>query len=160
MIKWIYSRGMRAVAVFEAAKGALVLLAGFGVLRLLHRDAHELAIELIRHLHLDPTKRLPHLFINAASSVTDVQLWLLAALALVYAAIRFVEAYGLWKGRRWAEWFALISGAIYLPVEMYELSRGASAIKIGALAVNVLVVLYMVFLIRHRQYTLSPLGRG
>jgi uncharacterized membrane protein (DUF2068 family) len=151
---------MRAVAVFEAAKGALVLLAGFGVFRLLHRDTHELALELIRHLHLDPTKRLPQLFINAASRVTDVQLWLLVVLAFAYATVRFVEAYGLWRGRRWAEWFALISGAIYLPVEIYELWRGVSAIKAGALALNTLIIMSMAYMLRHRVHSPSPSGRG
>ncbi len=160
MLKWIYSHGMRAVAVFEAAKGALVLLAGFGVLKLLHRDLHELALESIRHLHLDPTKELPQLFIKAASRVTDVQLWLLALLAVVYSAARFVEAYGLWNGRRWAEWFALVSGAIYLPFEIYELTRGASPIKGGALAVNILIIIYMAFMLRHRGHSPFPSGRG
>jgi uncharacterized membrane protein (DUF2068 family) len=158
MVKWIYSSGMRAVAIFEAIKGALVLLAGFGVFTLLHRDAHEVAIELIRHLHLDPTKRLPHLFINALSQVNDAQLWLLVLLAVAYAAIRFAEAYGLWHGRRWAECFALISGAIYLPVEIYELTRGLSAIKAGALVINVLVILYMVFMLKRRYQ--SSIGQS
>jgi len=70
----------------------------------------------------------------------DVQLWLLVLLAVVYSTVRFVEAYGLWHSRRWAEWFALIAGAIYMPVEIYELSRGVSPIKVGALAINVLII--------------------
>lgn len=160
MLNWIYTRGMRAVAVFEAAKGALVLLAGFGVLKLLHRDIHALAIELIEHLHLDPTKKLPQLFINGASGLTDVQLWLVALLAVVYAVVRFIEAYGLWNGRRWAEWFALVSGAIYLPFEIYELTRGVEAIKVGALAINILVIVYMAFMLRQRARSPSPSGKG
>lgn len=35
--------------------------------------------------------------------------------------MRFVEAYGLWRERRWANWLAAISEGIYLPVEIYEL---------------------------------------
>ena len=37
------STPLRAVAVFEAAKGALVLLAGFGLLRYAHADAQPIA---------------------------------------------------------------------------------------------------------------------
>ncbi len=51
---------------------------------------------------------------------------------MVYSGARSVEAYGLWFERRWAEWFALISGAIYLPVEIYELRRHVTEIKIAA----------------------------
>ncbi len=42
---------------------------------------------------------------------------------LVYSAIRFAEATGLWLEKQWAEWFALISGCLYLPIEIYELAR-------------------------------------
>lgn len=62
---------------------------------------------------------------------------------LGYAVVRLAEAYGLWLGRRWAEWLAALSGGIYVPVELYELSRGVTAIKIGALILNACVVAYM-----------------
>jgi uncharacterized membrane protein (DUF2068 family) len=75
--------------------------------------------------------------------VSDAQLWALAALAATYAAVRFAEAYGLWLGRRWAEWLAALSSGIYVPVEIYELSRSVTAIKLGALILNACVVAYM-----------------
>lgn len=62
---------------------------------------------------------------------------------LLYALVRFAEAYGLWWERRWAEWLAALSGGIYVPVEIYELSRGVSAIKAAALVLNLCVVAYV-----------------
>ena len=53
--------------------------------------------------------------------MTDARLWLLAAAATAYALVRGVEAYGLWFERRWAEWFALVSAGLYVPVEIFEL---------------------------------------
>jgi len=53
---------------------------------------------------------------------------------------RFVEAYGLWRQRRWAEWFAAVSGAIYIPFELYELLKGVTWLPLGALLVNVFIV--------------------
>ncbi|MCZ7627423.1 MAG: DUF2127 domain-containing protein [Candidatus Methylomirabilis sp.] len=47
-------------------------------------------------------------------------------MAAGYASVRFVEAYGLWLERRWAEWFAAVSGGIYIPFEIYELLYGES----------------------------------
>ena len=55
------------------------------------------------------------------AEVTNTRLWLMAGFAALYATVRFTEAYGLWHGRRWAEWFAALSGAVYVPVELYEL---------------------------------------
>jgi len=135
---------VRAVALFEAAKGTLVLLTGFGALSLIHHDAQRIAEQLVGHLHLNPAKHYPRIFIDTAANLTDVRLWRLATLAAMYGLIRFVEAYGLWLGRRWAEWFAAVSGGIYIPFEIYELLQGATWLALGALVVNVLIVGLMV----------------
>jgi uncharacterized membrane protein (DUF2068 family) len=141
--------GVRVVAVFEGAKGVLVLLAGFGLLSIVHESLQRLAEEIVRHYHLNPASRYPRIFIDAAVRLSDVRLWMLAMLAFAYAALRLVEAYGLWRERRWAEWFAVASGSIYLPIEIYELFHGLSAIKAGTLAVNLGIVLYMGFALWH-----------
>ena len=139
--------GLRAVAVYEAAKALLVLVAGFGLLSLIQRDAQEFAEQLVAHLHLNPAKGYPRIFIDASANVTDAKLWILAGLALVYAAVRSVEAYGLWLGRRWAEWFAVASGAIYVPAEVYEIARGVTPTKLLLLAANVGIVAYLIFVL-------------
>jgi hypothetical protein len=71
--------GIRTVALFEAAKGALVLAAGFGLLSLLHKDLQQAAESIVRHLHLNPARHLPRVFIEAATRMTDKKLWLFAA---------------------------------------------------------------------------------
>jgi uncharacterized membrane protein (DUF2068 family) len=143
---------VRAVALFEAAKGSLVILTGFGALSLVHRDVQRFAERLVAHLHLNPAKHYPQIFMDAAAHLTDARLWMLAAFAAIYGLVRFVEAYGLWLGRRWAEWFAAVSGAIYVPFEIYELFHRLTWLSAGALAVNLLVVGLMVLaLFRHRQ---------
>jgi uncharacterized membrane protein (DUF2068 family) len=143
--------GVRAIALFEAAKGALVLLAGLGLLALVHRDVQAFAERLVRVSHLDPASRYPRIFIDAASRVTDARLWLLAGAATAYALVRGVEAYGLWFERRWAEWFALVSAGLYVPVEVYELLHHASWAKATLLMTNVLVVAYLAYALMHSE---------
>jgi uncharacterized membrane protein (DUF2068 family) len=137
---------LRSVAVFEAAKGILVLLLGLGLLRLIHKNLDEFAEQLIRFLHASPGGRLSNLFVTAAGHTTDKGLWALAGAALIYAIVRFAEAYGLWNDREWAEWFALLSGALYLPWEMYSLMRHPHPIKWVILLANAAIVLYMLVL--------------
>jgi uncharacterized membrane protein (DUF2068 family) len=137
---------LRTVAVFEAAKGMLVLLLGLGLLRLIHKNLDEFAEQMIRFLHASPGGRLSNLFVTAAGSASDKSLWALAGAALVYAIVRFAEAYGLWNDREWAEWFALLSGAMYLPWEMYSLMRHPHPIKWVILLANLAIVLYMLVL--------------
>jgi len=135
--------GLRIVSVFEAAKGLLILLAGFELLKYVHRDLHLAAEQLVRHFQLNPANRYPRIFLDLADHVNDAQLWMLACFALIYAVVRFVEAYGLWNGRRWAEWFGLLAGCIYVPIEVFEVLRGVTWPKVVLLTVNAGVVGYL-----------------
>lgn len=141
-------RGVRLVALLEAAKGAVVLVAGFGILEALHVGAARLFDELARHMHLNLAKGTPRIFAELAADTSDQQLQLLAAAAFAYVAVRAVEAYGLWRRRRWAEWFAVASGAIYVPFELYELAQGASVLKVFTLFANLALVAYMASVLR------------
>ncbi len=141
---------IRAVAIFEAIKGALVIAAGCGAFSLLHKNVQQLAGKLIAHLHLNPAKHYPQVFIDAAAHLTDTRLWILAIFAALYGVVRLAEAYGLWNNRRWAEWFAAISGGIYVPFELYELYSKASWLSLTALVANTLIVALMVKTLRHK----------
>ena len=148
------TEGLRAVAVYEAAKGTLVLLAGFGLLSIMHRDLQAFAEQLVGHLHLNPAKGYPRIFLDAATHVTDARLWLLAGFALMYAGVRWIEAYGLWLEKRWAEWLAVASGGIYVPAEAYEIAEGVTWTKILLLTVNVCIVAYLIYVLwcsRHNR---------
>ena len=122
-----------------------MLLAGFGLMRLVHRDVAHAAEALVDRLHLDAAKKYPRIFLDLAANATDLQLWGLAGLAMAYALLRFAEAYGLWFQRRWAQWIAAVSGGIYVPVEIYELARSIMWIKVAALLLNTAVVGYMCY---------------
>jgi uncharacterized membrane protein (DUF2068 family) len=137
---------VRTVAVFEAAKGIIVLLLGLGVLRLVHKDVDDVAEQIIRFLHASPGGHLSNLFIAAAHRANDKSLWAVAAAAMVYALVRFAEAYGLWYERDWAEWFALLSGAMYLPWEVLSIMRHSVPLKWVVLILNLVIVLYMLML--------------
>ena len=140
-------KALRPIALFEAFKGAVVLIAGFGLLSFLGRDNEEFAEQIIRHLQLNPAKHYPQIFITAMSRLNDSHLMALAGFAAIYAIVRFVEAYGLWYERRWAEWLAALSGGIYVPIEIYELTHRITWIRLGALILNLIVVGYMVWLL-------------
>ena len=137
--------GLRAVAALETFKGFLALLASFALFTLLHKDIGDVAENVIEFLHLNPAHRLVQAFLNAADRISDNKIIAVACVGFTYALIRFVEAYGLWHARAWAEWFAIISGAAYLPLEIVGLIRHPNALHWMVLLVNILVVLYMVY---------------
>ncbi len=137
--------GLRTIAVFEASKGALVLIIGIALLTLIHRDAQAVAETVVRYSHLNPDRKFLRRFVEFAGTVSDARLWFLGSLALLYSLVRFTEAYGLWRARAWAEWFAIISGTVYIPIEIYELARHPSIFKVAVLTFNVLIVAYMIY---------------
>ncbi len=155
-----HTKGLRTIAIFEAAKGAIVLVIGFGLLSFLGRDAEDFAEHLVNRLHLNPAHHYPQIFIQAMGDITDTGLLLLAGLAALYSAVRFVEAYGLWYQRRWAEWLAALSGAVYVPIEIYEIAHRTSWLKIGALVVNLFIVAYMVWLLTENRRRASAQEAG
>jgi uncharacterized membrane protein (DUF2068 family) len=102
---------------------------------------------------LNPAHHYPRIFLDAAVRVNDTQLWLLALSAFLYAVVRFIEAFGLWHRKRWAAWFGVLSGGIYIPVELFEVARGLSWAKLTVLSVNLAIVAYL-------SYALMESGRG
>ena len=137
--------GLRVVAVFEGAKGGLVLVTGFGLLAFIHRDLHSAAEEIVRHLHLNPAHHYPSIFLDTVARINDTKLWLLALSAFLYAVVRFIEAFGLWRRKLWAEWFGVLSGCIYIPVELFEVVRRLSWARLTVLSVNLAIVAYLVY---------------
>jgi uncharacterized membrane protein (DUF2068 family) len=144
--------GLRGIAVFEAGKGLLAVMLGIWLLSLVHKDLQDVAERLLHFLHkafhLNPDGHVARWIVRGARKLTPGNLHLWIGGTLAYSIIRFVEAAGLWLERSWAEWFALISGGLYIPIEIYELAHRPTLIKWAVLATNLLIVAYLAWLLR------------
>lgn len=146
-------RLLRAVASIEWIKGVFVLLMGFCALALVHKDVWWYAEGVLAALHVDTDRRWAQAFLDFADNVTDARLWAAARIAFAYSVLRFTEGYGLWKERTWAEWVALVSGTLLLPLEVRELLHGFTWLRVGAFLANIAVVLYMLHVVlTNRQH--------
>jgi len=137
--------GLRIVAIFEATKGVLVLFVGLKLLSLVHHGAQNLGEEIVERFHLNLAHHHPRILSEVLTHLDNSHLRLLAGAALAYSTVRFIEAYGLWRMRAWAEWFAILSGGIYLPLELYELIRHPSPVKAAVLLINIGIVAYLIY---------------
>ena len=149
------TRAVRIIAFVEAAKGVIVLLAATGILAFIHADWNELAARLVRLSHLNPASKYPHIFLDAVSHLQQPRLLWLAAGAATYSALRFIEAYGLFRERAWAEWLALIASGIFIPAEIVEVLRRPSLLSVGVLFVNVAIVAVMAHALWRRRRSRS-----
>jgi uncharacterized membrane protein (DUF2068 family) len=72
-------------------------------------------------------------------------LHVLAATATAYSVVEGVEAVGLWFERRWAEYLTVLATAGFLPFEVHELTRRVTVVRVGALVVNIAVLVWLVW---------------
>ena len=144
---------LRAIALFKLTKGVLLILAGIGALKLLHRDVAETVSHWIDVLRVDPDNRFIHSLLTRVVSVTPKQLEAASAGTFVYAALLLTEGTGLLLRKRWAEYFTIISTAGLIPLEVYEIHRHLSAVKIGVLLVNLAIVVYLIARVRRASST-------
>ena len=139
-------KGVRTVATVEFSKGIIVVLAGLGAFSMRHKDIWGVAESFLEFFHVNPNHRYVGFFIELVYRISDVRLWIIATVAVIYVILRFVEAYGLWYICPWAEWLALGSSAMYIPFEVADLLRHRHPFGVLIIAVNVLIVLYMLML--------------
>lgn len=141
----------------ERAFRALVLIT-VGLVLVTHPHANwasEIA-SFAQRLGLDPKQNWVHRLIQKVSKISTNQDVVFGAIALGYGALEGVEAYGLWKRRRWGEWLTVLATSLLFVPEVWELTKSATALKVGALLVNIAVVAYLLWRLRRPR----PLAQG
>jgi uncharacterized membrane protein (DUF2068 family) len=130
---------LRAIIALKAVK-ALILFVFAGAAFTLREDLTADAERLVTWLGINagrPTiRKLLHIS-------PDHVVWIGVG-SVLYAAVFTVEAWGLHRRKRWAEWLTVVVTASLIPFEIYELVENPSIAKIGALVINIAVVIYLV----------------
>ncbi len=103
-------------------------------IRALYRDlgfdvSHSRLLGLIQHSFTLDSRTLTYLAAGLAG----------------YALIELVEGIGLWLGRRWGEYFAMVATSVFLPYEIYDLTVKVTWLRVVALVINLLLVVYLVW---------------
>jgi uncharacterized membrane protein (DUF2068 family) len=147
MGKHSHKYGLRTVAVVEAVKGVAAVALCVVLLSLLHKDLDSVVDHLTDWLRLNPDSRVADWFYDLADRTTGRGIWTAVSVGLAYSTARFVEAYGLWNELHWAEWFAAISGAVYVPFEVFWLIEHPQWIRFVVLSGNLIVVSYILWIL-------------
>ena len=66
----------------------------------------------------------------------------------LYGTLSLIEAYGLHKRKRWAEYLTAIATGLFIPLEIYEVIFRLSVVRVAVLVLNVVIVYY---LIKHKE---------
>jgi uncharacterized membrane protein (DUF2068 family) len=141
--------GMVLIAAFKVVKGLLLLLVSLGFLRLIHADTATLFAKLLEALHLNAESHLLHALVLQVDALRPESILTLSVMSMLYAGLLFTEGFGLWFERSWAAYLTVISTSLFIPLEIYEIIKRVTAIRIGLLLVNLAIVVYLIRQLKH-----------
>jgi uncharacterized membrane protein (DUF2068 family) len=147
------NKGLLAIALFKWFKGALLIVLAFGVLKLLHRDVGEVVEDFANKLRVDPDNRYLGALLAKLNLLDDRKLEALSGLTFAYSALFLTEGTGLFFEKRWAEFLTIIATASFIPLELYELFKNPSVMKSFFLALNAVIIVYLVVTLRRRKHS-------
>ncbi|GAB1721173.1 MAG: DUF2127 domain-containing protein [Nitrospira sp. CR1.1] len=132
------------IALFKLLKGLLVLLAGTGFLRWIDPEIETGLSPVLEALHLSIHTRLLHALALTVDSLPRHSVLLVSLVSFGYAALLFIEGFGLWSETSWAAYLTVISTCVLLPGEFHAVVRVWSMSGMAVLAVNIAIVGYLV----------------
>jgi uncharacterized membrane protein (DUF2068 family) len=71
-------------------------------------------------------------------------LHLVEAFLIGYALLQVAEGVGLWSLKRWGEYVAAVGTSVFLPLEIYELTKHVTYVKVAAFVINLALVAYLI----------------
>jgi uncharacterized membrane protein (DUF2068 family) len=145
---------LRLLAVERFLRGVLLVALAYGVYKF-DGSRHALTkvfetyLPLLRpvadRLGIDLESAGPVRLIEKALNASHSTLVLVSVAVLAYGCLQLVEGTGLWLMRRWGEYVAVVGTSIFIPLEVYEIVDKVTWLRIGALALNVFAVVYLVW---------------
>jgi uncharacterized membrane protein (DUF2068 family) len=144
-------RGLEAIAIFKLVKGALLLIVGTGAAKLIHVDVYELALRWLEVLHVDADNRYIHWLLRKLMFVDERTLRHLSGGTFIYAAVVITEGVGLLRQKVWAEYLTVIATAALIPLEIFELYKRFTTLRLGVIAINLAVVGYLINMLRENR---------
>jgi uncharacterized membrane protein (DUF2068 family) len=132
------------IGIFKLLKALLLIALGIGAFRLLHKDVAATTLHWAAVLRVDPDNRYVHEALARVFRVTPKQLKELSIGTFLYAALFATEGVGLLLRKRWAEYFTVITTSGLVPLELFELHRHFTFVKLAVLLLNLLIVWYLV----------------
>ena len=141
---------LRLIAIDRAVH--FLLLGAFAVLAFVLASHREKLTRLVDRLNVlffgtrtgtgGPTRGFTH-ELEQLLTLNVTTFRLIGVAAAAYALLEGAEAYGLWFQRRWAEYLTFVATTLFVPYELYELAGKITVIRVGAFAVNLAILFYL-----------------
>ena len=136
---------MRLIALNRAvhAVGFAILAVGLVFLDMRVGRVHHWAQSLVGPLSTSGHSTLAH-YVDKLVHLKSSTISTLVISASLYAVVEGVEAVGLWRERRWAEYLTVVATVGFMPFEIVALTEKVTVLRVGALITNVAILIYLV----------------
>ena len=137
---------VRLIILERAIRGTLVSLLGAALLTN-SRGIVSLVRQWVAELDVNPERRLiPRVLstvLRPLGEFSSRTVLLIGIGAVLFGALELTEAVGLARRRRWAEYLTVIAGCIGIPLEVSEVLRRQTPLRVSILVINVAIVIYL-----------------
>jgi len=133
------------IGAFKLVKTAMLLTLGIWALAGGHEDVAHVLAHLARWTGAFSGREIVQRVLARLLTLDDQKIHRLGVASLVYAGMFAVEGVGLLSRRTWAEWLTVGVTGSFIPLEVYELWRHPGPAKAAALALNLAIVVYLVW---------------
>jgi uncharacterized membrane protein (DUF2068 family) len=140
-----------AIAVFKFIKGGALLALACGAITFFHKDVAAEVEHWLDQLRIDPDNRYITTLLNKLQLIHSKELKALSTVGAGYAALFLTEGTGLLFRKRWAEWLTIIATSSFMPLEVYELIKEFTPLRVVVLLVNAAVVLFLIYRVREKE---------
>jgi uncharacterized membrane protein (DUF2068 family) len=123
--------------------GILFLSLSIGVLGLIDKNLVVLGRQFAATLNLDTDNAYTTLALEKLGLVNNKILVGVSIGGFAYALLNLLEAYGLHRRLRWAEWLTVLATGLLIPFELYEVWHRFTTVGVGVLVLNVAIVIYL-----------------
>src|ERR1700739_1372153 len=143
--------GLMAIAALKFVNGIGLLALGLGALHFLNGDLAKDLAHWMDLLRADPHNRYLIWLLQKLSNGDEHRLRQLSVGTFFYSALFLCEGTGLAMAKRWAEYLTIVTTASLMPLEMYEIYLRTTWPRVVVLAVNIVVVVYLVVELRRTR---------
>ena len=143
--------GLLLIALYEFAKGVVLLLVAIGLLRMLNRDLQQMVMHWAHVLRLDLHQRFIAGLAQKAGLINPHQLKQYSAFFFFTGGVHVVQGTGLYFGKRWAEYLTVLATSAFIPLEVIEVVRHVGPVRCTILLLNVTLVVYLIVLLWRRR---------
>jgi uncharacterized membrane protein (DUF2068 family) len=143
--------GFKVIGALKLLSGLLAVLAGFGAHRFFDHDPKPRLERAVTHLGLDPNNQFIHTVISRATGIDRTHLRAVEAGTFFYAILHLVEGIGLMLEQDWAGYLVVVATSSLVPFELYEIARKPTPLRTGLLALNIIIVVYLITCLRNEH---------